>query len=144
MMALVYLAQSDTTIGLLSKDSEKLNALKNRPKNQSVLIESADFTTLKSLVRAPNAFKNFIRRSAKTTFIYPNSKAVRVVRGRHGDFLKRFKTLYSTSANLTQCAYDEEIASNLADVVVSDERGLFESSSSKIFRLYKDKKVRVR
>ncbi|GAA7808984.1 hypothetical protein JP0180_12490 [Helicobacter pylori] len=143
-MALVYLAQSDTTIGLLSKDRKKLNALKNRPKNQSVLIESVDFTTLKSLVRAPNAFKNFIRRSAKTTFIYPNSNAVRVVRGRHGDFLKRFKTLYSTSANLTQCAYDEEIASKLADVVVSDERGLFESSSSKIFRLYKDKKVRVR
>ncbi|WP_441705893.1 Sua5 YciO YrdC YwlC family protein [Helicobacter pylori] len=143
-MALVYLTQSDTTIGLLSKDREKLNALKNRPKNQSVLIESVDFTTLKSLVRAPNTFKNFIRRSAKTTFIYPNSKAVRVVRGRHGDFLKRFKTLYSTSANLTQCVYDEEIASKLADVVVSDERGLFESSSSKIFRLYKDKKVRVR
>ncbi|EMG93098.1 hypothetical protein [Helicobacter pylori] len=143
-MALVYLAQSDTTIGLLSKDSEKLNALKGRPKNQSVLIESADFTTLKSLVRAPNAFKNLIRRSAKTTFIYPNFKAVRVVKGRHGDFLKRFKTLHSTSANLTQCAYDKEIASNLADVIVSDERGLFESSSSKIFRLYKHKKVRVR
>ncbi|GAA7916098.1 hypothetical protein HpBT059_04780 [Helicobacter pylori] len=143
-MALVYLAQSDTTIGLLSKDRKKLNALKNRPKNQSVLIESADFTTLKSLVRAPNAFKNFIRRSVKTTFIYPNSKAVRVVRGRHGDFLKRFKTLYSTSANLTQCSYDKEIAFKLADVVVSDERGLFESSSSKMFRLYKDKKVRVR
>ncbi len=143
-MALVYLAQSDTTIGLLSKDSEKLNALKNRPKNQSVLIESADFATLKSLVRAPNAFKNLIRRSLKTTFIYPNSKAVRVVRGRHGDFLKRFKTLYSTSANLTRCAYDKEIAFKLADVVVSDERGLFESSSSKMFRLYKDKKVRVR
>ncbi|GAA8955688.1 hypothetical protein HpSP24_14230 [Helicobacter pylori] len=143
-MALVYLAQSDTTIGLLSKDRKKLNALKNRPKNQSVLIESADFATLKSLVHVPNAFKNFIRRSAKTTFIYPNSKAVRVVRGRHGDFLKRFKTLYSTSANLTQCAYDKEIASKLADVIVSDERGLFESSSSKIFRLYRDKKVRVR
>ncbi|GAA8020324.1 hypothetical protein JP0557_14050 [Helicobacter pylori] len=143
-MALVYLAQSDTTIGLLSKDRKKLNALKGRPKNQSVLIESADFATLKSLVRAPNAFKNFIRRSAKTTFIYPNSNAVRVVRGRHGDFLKRFKTLYSTSANLTQYAYDEEIASKLADVIVSDERGLFESSSSKIFRLYKDKRVRVR
>ncbi len=143
-MALVYLAQSDTTIGLLSKDRKKLNALKNRPKNKSVLIESVDFATLKSLVRAPNAFKNLIRRSAKTTFIYSNSKAVRVVRGRHGDFLKRFKTLYSTSANLTQCAYDKEIASKLADVVVSDERGLFESSSSKIFRLYKDKKVRVR
>ncbi|GAA6911965.1 hypothetical protein AOH259_13160 [Helicobacter pylori] len=143
-MALVYLVQSDTTIGLLSKDSEKLNALKGRPKNQSVLIESTDFTTLKSLVRTPNAFKNLIRRSLKTTFIYPNSKAVRVVRGRHGDFLKRFKTLYSTSANLTQYAYDEEIASKLADAVVSDERGLFESSSSKMFRLYKDKKVRVR
>ncbi|KNE04649.1 Sua5 YciO YrdC YwlC family protein [Helicobacter pylori] len=143
-MALVYLAQSDTTIGLLSKDSEKLNALKGRPKNQSVLIESADFSILKSLVRAPNAFKNLIRRSAKTTFIYPNSKAVRVIKGRHGDFLKRFKTLYSTSANLTRCAYDKEIAFSLADAIVSDERGLFKSSSSKIFRLYKDKKVRVR
>ncbi|MBM0611328.1 Sua5 YciO YrdC YwlC family protein [Helicobacter pylori] len=143
-MALVYLAQSDTTIGLLSKDSEKLNALKGRPKNQSVLIESADFSILKSLVRVPNAFKSLIRRSAKTTFIYPNSKAVRVVRGRHGDFLKRFKTLYSTSANLTQCTYDKEIAFSLADAIVSDERGLFESASSKIFRLYKHKKVRVR
>ncbi|WQY09108.1 Sua5 YciO YrdC YwlC family protein [Helicobacter pylori] len=143
-MALVYLAQSDTTIGLLSKDSEKLNALKGRPKNQSVLIESADFSILKSLVRVPNAFKSLIRRSAKTTFIYPNSKAVRVIKGRHGDFLKRFKTLYSTSANLTRCAYDKEIAFSLADVIVSDERGLFESSSSKIFRLYKNKKVRVR
>ncbi|WQY72173.1 Sua5 YciO YrdC YwlC family protein [Helicobacter pylori] len=143
-MALVYLVQSDTTIGLLSKDSEKLNALKKRPKNQSVLIESTDFSILKSLVRVPNAFKSLIRRSAKTTFIYPNSKAVRVVKGRHGDFLKRFKTLYSTSANLTRCAYDKEIAFSLADVIVSDERGLFESSSSKIFRLYKNKKVRVR
>ncbi|CAJ99504.1 L-threonylcarbamoyladenylate synthase [Helicobacter acinonychis] len=143
-MAFVYLAQSDTTIGLLSKDSEQLNALKKRPKNKSVLIESADFRTLKSLVRAPNAFKNLIRRSAKTTFIYPNLNAVRVIRGRHGDFLKRFKTLYSTSANLTQCTYDKEIASNLADVIVSDERGLFESSSSKIFKLYKNKKVRIR
>ncbi|MCQ2641124.1 Sua5/YciO/YrdC/YwlC family protein [Helicobacter pylori] len=143
-MALVYLVQSDTTIGLLSKDSEKLNALKGRPKNQSVLIESADFSTLKSLVRAPNAFKNLIRRSAKTTFIYSNSKAVRVIKGRHRDFLKRFKTLYSTSANLTQCAYDKEIASSLADVIVSDERGLFESASSKIFKLYKNKKVRIR
>ncbi|MGL2830548.1 Sua5 YciO YrdC YwlC family protein, partial [Helicobacter pylori] len=33
---------------------------------------------------------------------------------------------------------------NLADVIVSDERGLFESASSKIFRIYKDKKVRIR
>ncbi|EQD88509.1 hypothetical protein HPSA50_0826 [Helicobacter pylori SouthAfrica50] len=89
-MALVYLAQSDTTIGLLSKDSEKLNALKNRPKNKSVLIESVDFSTLKNLARAPNAFKNLIRRSTKTTFIYPNSKAVRVIKGRHGDFFKAF------------------------------------------------------
>ena len=143
-MALVYLVQSDTTIGLLSKDSEKLNALKGRPKNQSVLIESADFSTLKAWCARPTLLKTSLEISAKTTFIYPNSKAVRVIRGRHGDFLNRFKTLYSTSANLTQCAYDKEIASNLADVIVSDERGLFESSSSKIFRLYKDKKVRIR
>ncbi|AFI04417.1 hypothetical protein [Helicobacter cetorum] len=143
-MALVYLAQSDTTIGLLSKDSIRLNVLKKRPKDKSVLIESYDFSTLKSLVRVPNKFKNFIRRSAKTTFIYPNFKAVRVVSGRHRDFLKRFKTLYSTSANLTQCAYDKKIAFKLADVVISDERGLFESTSSKIFKIYKHKKVRVR
>ncbi|AFI06174.1 hypothetical protein [Helicobacter cetorum] len=143
-MALVYLAQSDTTIGLLSKDSERLNTLKKRPKDKGVLIESHDFCTLKSLVRVPIKFKNFVRRSTKTTFIYPNSKAVRVISGRHRDFLKRFKTLYSTSANLTQQAYDKEVAFSLADVVISDERGLFESTSSKIFKLYKCKKVRIR
>ncbi|WP_104747987.1 Sua5 YciO YrdC YwlC family protein [Helicobacter cetorum] len=143
-MALVYLAQSDTTIGLLSKDSKRLNTLKKRPKDKSVLIESYDFSTLKSLVRVPNKFKNFIRRSTKTTFIYPNSKAVRVISGGHRDFLKRFKTLYSTSANLTQQAYDKEIAFKLADVVISDERGLFESTSSKMFKIYKHKKMRVR
>ncbi|WP_104761378.1 Sua5 YciO YrdC YwlC family protein [Helicobacter cetorum] len=143
-MALVYLAQSDTTIGLLSKDSERLNTLKKRPKDKGVLIESYDFSTLKSLVRVPNKFKNLVRRSAKTTFIYPNFKAVRVVSGRHRDFLRRFKTLYSTSANLTQQAYDKEVAFSLADVVISDERGLFESASSKIFKIYKHKKIRIR
>ncbi|WP_104713143.1 Sua5 YciO YrdC YwlC family protein [Helicobacter cetorum] len=143
-MALVYLAQSDTTIGLLSKDSKRLNTLKKRPKDKGVLIESYDFYTLKSLVRVPNKFKNCVRRSTKTTFIYPNFKAVRVVSGRHRDFLKRFETLYSTSANLTQQAYDKEVAFKLADVVISDERGLFESTSSKIFKIYKHKKVRIR
>lgn len=50
---------------------------------------------------------------------------------------------YSILVNFIWCVYDKEIVFKFVDVIVSDERGLFESFSFKIFRFYKDKKVRV-
>ena len=35
----IYLTQTDTTVGLLSQNKEKLNYIKNRPLNQPILRE---------------------------------------------------------------------------------------------------------
>ena len=77
---MIYLAQTDTTAGFLSKNLEEINALKGRAKDQPCLITSAKFDELKKIVRVPNQFKNWVRRAKKTTFIYPNNQAVRIVK----------------------------------------------------------------
>ena len=40
---MIYLAQTDTTAGFLSKNLEEINALKGRAKDQPCLITSAKF-----------------------------------------------------------------------------------------------------
>ena len=77
---MIYLAQTDTTAGFLSKDLKKLNSIKNRPLNQPCLICVSKFKNLQNFSRVPKKYKNLIRRSKKTTFIYPNLKAIRVVK----------------------------------------------------------------
>ena len=77
---MIYLAQTDTTVGFLSQDLKKLNAIKNRPLNQPCLICVSKFRNLQNFSRIPKKYKNLIRRSKKTTFIYPNSQAIRVVK----------------------------------------------------------------
>lgn len=44
---MIYLAQTDTTAGFLSKNLEEINALKGRAKDQPCLITSAKFDELK-------------------------------------------------------------------------------------------------
>ena len=106
--SLIYLAQCDTTTGFLSHNAEILNLCKSRPKEQPLLIESSSLHTLKTLVRVPKKHKNRIRKAKYATFIYPNKKALRLVReGLHSYFLKEFKTLYSTSANPTKEDFNE-------------------------------------
>lgn len=86
---MIYLAQTDTTAGFLSKDLKALNALKKRPLDQACLVTTAKLSELTKLTRVPNHFKNTVRKSKKTTFLYPNSKAIRVVKDcSHANFLK--------------------------------------------------------
>lgn len=42
---MIYLAQTDTTAGFLSKNLEEINALKGRAKDQPCLITSANLTS---------------------------------------------------------------------------------------------------
>jgi hypothetical protein len=131
---MIYLAQTDTTVGFLSQNLSEINAIKNRPLDQPCLITTAKFSELKNLVRVPNRFKNIVRKSKKTTFLYPNKVAVRVVKdGRHDRFLKKFTWLYSSSANLHGENFNENWAKNVADVVVDTK--FSQNSSSKIFKL---------
>ncbi|ARJ55714.1 Sua5 YciO YrdC YwlC family protein [Campylobacter cuniculorum] len=140
---MIYLAQTDTTAGFLSKDLKALNTLKNRDKNTACLITTAKFYELKKLARVPNSFKNLIRRVKKTTFIYPNSKAIRVVKeGKHSEFLAQFSWLYSTSANLHGQKFDEIWARKKADKIVDFD--LFEGEASKIYKISRLKRKKIR
>jgi len=141
----IFLAQTDTTVGFLSQNSDKLKNLKNRDINKPFLKIVDSFFTLKKFVRPPNRFKNKIRRSKKTTFIYSNNQAIRVnFNLEHNKLLQKFKWFYSTSANEKSKKYDSYFAYQNATVVCEDNRGLFETSSSKIIKLSQNKEVRLR
>ncbi|AJC86847.1 hypothetical protein [Campylobacter sp. RM16704] len=140
---MIYLAQTDTTAGFLSKDLKALNVLKKRSLNQDCLITTAKFSELKKLTRVPNHFKNTIRKSKKTTFLYSNSKAIRVVKDcNHERFLKQFDWLYSTSANIHGKEFNLKWAMQNADKIV--DKNFSESSASKIFKLRGTKKIKLR
>lgn len=132
---MLFLAQSDTTAGFLSQNPQAINLAKGR-KRKEVLLEVDSLQTLKSFVRIPQRHKSLVRRAKKTTFIYPNSKALRVVRDdRHLEFLHHFKALYSSSANPSGEGFSLEFALQKAEVIIEDSRGFFEDIPSKIYKL---------
>ncbi len=138
---MIYLAQTDTTVGFLSTDKEALAKAKGRSKAQPFIMVCDSFKKQKALVRTPKRFRSLVRRAKKTTFIYPNDKAVRVSKDQlHNRLLKRFDYLYSTSANRHQESFDIKFATSVADVVVLDGRDLVPKSASKMIKL--GKKVR--
>lgn len=140
---LVFLAQSDTTVGLLSKDKRLLNKIKNRPLDKPC-IECISSLDVKN-IRVSQKYKNLVRRSSKKTFILPNGYSFRVVKEPHHlDFLKRFKSLYSTSANKSGEFFDKGFASKYADITIEDIRELYESTPSRVLKLGKTRLKRVR
>ncbi|XPV69993.1 MAG: Sua5 YciO YrdC YwlC family protein [Halarcobacter sp.] len=144
--SLVYLVQTDTTVGFSSSDDEKLCLIKNRPTNQKTLQTVDSFKTLKLKTRVPKLHKKRVRNSKKTTFIYPNSQSFRVISrdDKYYSFISKFKVLYSSSANLTKKSFDFEFASKSSDVVVFTKEGFSEKTPSSIYKLYKNKLKRIR
>ena len=140
---MIYLAQTDTTAGFLSKNYKEINHAKMRSEGKPCLITTAKFSVLNGLARAPKKYKNFIRRSRKTTFLYPNLKAIRVVKEcEHEEFLSKFDWLYSSSANKNGMKFDEVWARSVADEII-DER-FFEDTPSKIYKISKSKLKKIR
>ena len=140
---MIYLAQTDTTAGFLSKDFREINALKCRAADKPCLITTAKFGELKNLARVPDKFKNLVRRARKTTFLYPNGTAVRVVKGcAHEEFLRQFNWLYSSSANLNGQNFDETWARAAVDEIV--DQNFSQNVSSKIYKISKTKILRIR
>lgn len=143
---LVYLVQTDTTVGFSSTDDEKLSTLKKRPSTQKILQVVDSFTTLKQFTRIPKKHKKLIRKAKKTTFIYPNTHSFRVIPkdDKFYDFVKKFKNIYSTSANITTKNFDKEFAINSVDIVVETKEGFSETTSSSIYLLKKSKVRKIR
>ena len=144
--SLVYLVQTDTTVGFSSLNDEKLSTIKQRPTSKKILHTVDSFKTLNEHTRVPTKFRKKVRNSKKTTFIYPNTKSFRVVDkdSVFYDFINKFGILYSTSANKTTESFDKNFAVNGADVIVENKKGFFETKASSIIKLSKASLKRLR
>lgn len=143
---LVYLVQTDTTVGFSSLNDEKLSLIKQRNTSQKILQTVDSFDTLKQMTRVPLMFRKKIRNSKKTTFIYPNKNSFRVIPKDNNfyPFISKFNNLYSTSANLTSESFDIDFASKNSDVIVYTKEDFSEKSASNIFILSKNKMNKIR
>ncbi|QKF67355.1 threonylcarbamoyl-AMP synthase TsaC [Arcobacter venerupis] len=137
--SLVYLVQTDTTVGFSSYNDEKLSLIKQRPTSKKILHTVDSFKTLTQHTRVPKSFRKKVRNSKRTTFIYPNTKSFRVVPKDSDfyDFIHKFNILYSTSANKTAESFDKDFATIGADILVEDKKGFYETKASTIIKLSK-------
>ncbi len=135
MNSKVYLTQTDTTIGLLSQDSNRLSVIKQRPLYKHYIRVTDSLSTLKHFTRIPKKYKNMLRRSNKSTFILKNGESFRVIHNlRHKALLKRMGGwAYSTSANISGSTYDENWARAVADEVIEPLNN--NAMASNIFRI---------
>jgi len=116
---LVFLTTTDTTVGFVSQDSERLTAIKQRPPYKHYIKAVESLQTLQAHTRIPYSHRNRVRRSRKTTFIMPDGHSYRVVKAaEHLLLLSRLKWAYTTSANLSGKGYDEKFAQEAADIAV--------------------------
>jgi len=143
---LIYLAQTDTTVGFLSKNNEKLANIKNRATSQKTLRVIDSFKTLKTHTRVPIKYRKLVRNAKNTTFIYPNGESFRVVDNKlnHYKFIKKFGTMYSTSANYSGEQFELDFAIKNCDVAVLNDKEYNETFSSKIIKINKIRLAKIR
>ncbi|WP_229855119.1 Sua5/YciO/YrdC/YwlC family protein [Candidatus Sulfurimonas marisnigri] len=141
----VILTQTDTTVGFLSQDSDKLYEIKSRPTTKPFIIVYKDFKNfLLNANRVPQNKKLLVRRSKKTTFIIKN-RAFRVVDTKlNSQILRDLSWNYSTSANETQKKFDRVFCESKADIIIEDKSGLNENSSSSLVKINRLKRRRLR
>jgi len=139
----VFLTSTDTTIGFVSQNAERLTSIKQRPFYKHYIKAVNSLKTLKTFTRIPVSHKKHVRRAKKTTFILPNGHSYRVIKDKHHLLLlNRLKWAYTTSANLSSKDYDEVFAKEHADVLIEPLQQRYKASS--IYRLgnYTMKKIR--
>ena len=139
----IYLTQTDTTIGFVSQNAERLTAIKKRPPHKHYIKAVNSLQTLKHFTRVPSSHKNRVRRSNKTTFIMPNGHSYRIVKDKHHLLLlNRLKWAYTTSANLSNLPYDETFAKRSADIIITPLKA--KQQASNIYKLGNQTIKRIR
>ena len=141
--AKVFLTQTDTTIGFVSQNAQRLTEIKQRSPNKHYIKAVNNLETLKRFTRIPSVHKNRVRRAKKTTFIMPNKRSYRVITDtNHLLLLNRLKWAYTTSANLTNQDYDEGFAKAVADIIITPLKPNIQASN--IYKLGKNTLKRIR
>jgi len=116
----VILTQTDTTIGFVSRNADRLTEIKQRPPHKHYIKAVNSLRTLKMFTRVPSTHKNRVRRANKSTFIMPDGHSYRIVNDAHHLLLlDRIKWAYTTSANLSNQPYDEIFAKASADMIIT-------------------------
>jgi len=139
----IFLTQTDTTIGFVSQNADKLTEIKQRPPHKHYIKAVNSLHTLKTFIRVPQKHKNRVRRARKTTFIMPNGHSYRVIQDKHHLLLlNRLKWAYTTSANLSNEEYNESFAREMADVIIEPIKET--NQASHIYRLGKYSLKRIR
>ncbi len=142
--SLVILAQTDTTVGLLSQDANKLQTIKQRPALKPFIKVYKKFQTLSCELRIPNEQKNRVRRAKKTTFIVKNM-AFRVAEdSANSSQLRKSLWNYSTSANESGKKFQNAFCEEKADIIIETEVPLHEGNSSVLYKINRKKRVRLR
>lgn len=139
----VFLTQTDTTIGFVSQNADKLTNIKQRPPHKHYIKAVNSLQTLITFACVPHIHKNRVRRSKKTTFVMPNGHSYRVIQDKHHLLLlDRLKWAYTSSANLSNEAYDENFAKKMADVIIEPLKKT--TQASHIYKLGKHSIKRIR
>jgi len=141
----VILTQTDTTVGLLSQDANRLREIKSRTQTKPFIQVFNDFSILRQHhIRIPNKFKKSVRRAKRTTFIVKN-RAFRVASAPlDSELLRRQEWTYSTSANESGKNFQRDFCEQKADIIIEDKRGLFEDKASRLCKINRQRKKRLR
>ena len=141
----VILTQTDTTVGFLSQDAQKLFEIKSRERTKPFIKVFQNFKAFsQSKNRIPSRHKALIRRAQKTSFITKGT-AFRISRSKlNSKILQDLSWSYSTSANESGKNFNIEFCEQKADIIILNVDGLRENTSSSLYKLGHIKKRRLR
>ena len=139
----VILSKTDTTIGFLSQNSQRIDEIKGRLNGKRYITALPSLSSLKKRSRIPKKFRKFVRRANKTTFIFPNGNSFRVIKDKqHLLLIERYGWLYTTSANPSGKDIDLEFAKEKADIIIYPLYNIGKSSA--IIKFSRSMKKRIR
>lgn len=139
------LTQTDTTVGFLSQDSQKLYEIKSRSSTKPFI---KVYRNLKSFIedgnRVPINRRRALRYAKKTTFIVKN-RAFRVVAFElNSQATRELLWCYSTSANKSNESFNREFCETKSDIIIENINGLHERESSKLIKINNIKMRKIR
>ena len=140
----VYLTATDTTVGFVSQNADRLDAIKGRPSHKHYIVALPSLRALKQRTRTPARHRNRLRRARRTTFVFPDGRSWRIIHDpSHRTFIRKLGWAYTTSANRSGEAYDEAWARTMADVVIEPLQAT-DPTPSAIVKLGKTRRIKLR
>ncbi len=137
----LFLTNTDTTIGFLSKNRERLDRAKNRLPNKTYIQAIPSLKSIKK--RVPKKFRRNVRVAKKSTFVLSKSYSFRVIKDkRHKLLINRLSWAYTTSANQSGKGFDYNFAYSKADIIIYPLSK--PKTPSTIYKLGKIKQKRLR